>query len=206
MTADAHRGMIPRMLRKALAWSVAVPLAVLGSQLAHALAYRLAVPDSEQRAVLLAETGHGYLAYWPIAVAVGTIVVLVAFATDVAGRLSGGEGTCLRPLHLAVVAPSVFACQELLERAVETRSLPLEALGERTFVLGLALQLPFALLTYLAARLLLKAAAAIAIRLRPRPASRLSSSLPWRPSPAAVGPVAHALALGFGTRGPPAPR
>jgi hypothetical protein len=58
------------MSRRTIAWLLTMPLAVVGSQLAHALAYRLMTPSDAERAHELAATGHAYLSYAPVVLAV----------------------------------------------------------------------------------------------------------------------------------------
>lgn len=190
------------MTRRVLAWALVVPLAVAGTEAAHAVAYRLAVPDRGARHALLAETGHRYLAYLPLVLALGTAVVLLAFALDVRARLRGGRPTVLRPAAFAVLGPLVYACQELFERLLHG-GVTAAALAEPTFVLGLALQLPLAGVAYGVARLLLGAAASVARRIaEPRLVAAVPAHRSWAPRPV-VPPRPRAGNGGVGTRGPP---
>jgi hypothetical protein len=73
------------------------------------------------------------------------------------------------PFAFALLPPLAFALQELLELSLHTGSIAWQACVEPTFLPGLALQLPFALLAYVAARLLLRAAVRLGRALaRPR--------------------------------------
>ena len=45
--------------RRTAAWLSAIPLMVAGSQVAHALAYRLVYPEAQVRLNDLIATGHG---------------------------------------------------------------------------------------------------------------------------------------------------
>jgi hypothetical protein len=140
--------------------------------------------------------------YWPLAVALASVLVLLAFVVDLASRLRDPAATTLRPGHFAVVAPAVFACQELLERGVQTHTFPIDAVADRTFLVGLALQLPFALLAYGAARWLLRVSASLALRLAPRPVARCTVASIHHPGGLDV-PARLSLVSRHGPRGPP---
>ena len=74
-------------MRRSLAWLVAVPLMLAGSEAAHALAYRFAYPDLHVRMHVLLVTGHGYLRWLPLVFGVAAAVValsLVVAAVDAA--------------------------------------------------------------------------------------------------------------------------
>ena len=65
-------------MRRSLAWLVAVPLMLAGSQTAHVLAYRWVYPDAGVRLDALVRTGHGYLSLLPAALAVAGAVALLS--------------------------------------------------------------------------------------------------------------------------------
>jgi hypothetical protein len=181
-----------------------LPLAVGGSQAAHWLAYRLLAPGGSERAHLLTATGHGYLDYLPIALAVCTAVALIAFLGQVQALVRSPGSTAGPSLSgFAALPPALFVCQEVLERAANGSDASWLVATEPTFLVGLALQVPVALLAYLCALVLLRAAEAIATVLahaRPAPA----------PAPASMAPATvrlppiGILALGYPMRGPPA--
>jgi hypothetical protein len=196
------------MLTRRVAWVIAVPLAV-GSWLgAHCLAYLLVSPGAEHHMGVHAEHGHAWLGYTPA-------ILVWGFALIVAGLvLCVGEGLRGRlpsppPVRVfALLPPVAFAVQEHLERLLGTGAVPYDLAAEPTFVVGLALQLPFALAALLVTRALytigVGLGVAIAGRLavgRPRPhGPSLSISLPAWTTP--IGPPV--LALGHGQRAPPA--
>ncbi len=60
--------------RRSVVWLLTLPLAIVGSQLAHTLAYRLVTPTEAERAHELAATGHAYLAYAPAVLAVCSVL------------------------------------------------------------------------------------------------------------------------------------
>ena len=188
------------MSRRNVVWLLTLPLAVLGSQVAHALAYRLASGGDVSHE--LASSGHAYLDYAPLALGVCAVLVVLALARELLGVLGGDAGSG-RPsaVTFAVLAPAVFVAQEHFERLAHDGALPTLVL-EKTFLLGLALQLPFALVAFALARLLLRATRAVARLLAaPRVAvfhtqSRWGLGDVW-------APVAPATGLALGPRGPP---
>ena len=50
-------------MRRGAAWGLALPLALVGSQAGHALAYALVYPAARTRTLTLFATGHAYLAW-----------------------------------------------------------------------------------------------------------------------------------------------
>ncbi len=190
------------MSRRNVVWLITLPLAIVGSQVAHAAGYRLATGEGEL-AHALASSGHGYLAYAPLALAVCAAFVVIALARELICAL-GGDETASRPsaLVFSVLAPAIFVAQEHFERLAHDGAFPTSLLVEKTFVLGLALQVPFALVAYALARILLRATRAVArllasprvVALRRR--SRWERDDLWSPTGVATG-------LRFGPRGPP---
>jgi hypothetical protein len=191
------------MQRHGLAWLLALPLVTAGSLVAHAFAYRIAEPAPAPRADLLQTTGHGYLAAAPFFLGV-CLAFLAAGLLGVAARARRGSSTTPAAWPVALVAPLGFLAQEHLERLVATGSFPLGLATESSFLVGLALQLPFALLAVLAARWLSRAAEAVGRALRCPPPARRSPATP----PALAGTLLHlrpALLSGRSVRGPPGP-
>jgi hypothetical protein len=163
-----------------LAWAITLPLAAAGVLCAHSVAY----------AALGEPLGgaHAYLEHAPQFLAVLVSVALAALVFETRGAT--------RPVWpFAAFALAAFAAQEHAERLVHTGDLPWLA-TRPVFLLGLALQLPFALAAWLAARSLLRVRAAP----RPRPpglpalgfslqsAEPLPAAAPARVRPAARGP------------------
>jgi hypothetical protein len=112
--------------------------------------------------------------------------------------------TKVGPWAFALLPMLSFSAQELLERWVALGSVPWWMVEQPTFRVGLLLQLPFALLAYLLARLLLRTArsAGAAVTFAPS----LPLLVPFAPAPRpAPAPVARLRtpALGWGVRGPP---
>jgi hypothetical protein len=154
-------------MRRRLTWLVALPAMLAGSQAAHGLAYRIAFPNASLRVHVLAMTGHGYLARLPLALAVAAAIGLVGLACAAWDAARGRRVRELSPLAFALLPPLAFALQEVLELSLHTGQIGWRAVAAPTFLPGLALQLPFAALAYLAARLLLRAAVELGRALAP---------------------------------------
>src|SRR6266511_3706293 len=175
---------------RCLAWLSTVPLMVTGLLAGHAIGYLLAVPDAHARTDALAHSGHGYLGYAPLALR----------------ALAGFRGVPSRPAAspaLVLLPPLAFAVQEHLERLVHTGLVSWTTALQPSFLLGLALQLPFALAALLIARALESVAYAVGQALAAAvPLTRPRSLVP---SSALVRAVPHpaGLARGYGERAPP---
>jgi hypothetical protein len=102
-----------------------------------------------------------------------------------------------------VVLPLVaFFIQEHVERFVYTGQMPWTAVLEPSFLVGLALQLPFALAALLVAWALDSGARAIGLALAATPRPALSAFVPALAS-APAAPRLAGLARGYGERAPP---
>ena len=183
-----------------LAWLVSLGLLAAGNVVAHALTYRIVEPEEEARAHLLEETGHGYL---DLDLVLSLCVALVA--VGLVGRVLAGTVTDRAPsLWIFALAPPVgFAVQEHAERILHHEAIATYAL-EPTFLVGLALQLPFALVSYLAARALLAAAGALARHIGSPPALRPAPDASFATPGTTFVPRVPAPAGGRGQRAPPA--
>jgi hypothetical protein len=198
-----HHDVGPRLL----AWLICLPLAAAGSLIAHTAAYLVAEPDADRRATELARTGHSYLENLPaigVFALVGLVGAIVLSGRDAArGRAASWSPS---PRFFALLPPLGFTLQEHVERALASGSLRLDVVGEPAFVLGLALQLPFGLAAFLAARALLAVARAAGRRVaarRPRAAFLAPlATLPPRPAPPPLRQP-QPLAARSGGRGPP---
>jgi len=192
--------------RRWLIWLLSAPLMIAGSELAHVIAYRLVYPDALERAAVLSSSGHGYFAYTPLALALG--VAMVGCAWVVHASQTGGSAlsspVSVSPWPFAAMPPATYALQEHLERLIHHGAFPFGAVFEPTFMIGLALQLPFALAVYAVARLLLRTAERAGALLRSTPRPQLVG-LPrqfWLPEALALPRLAP-LATGSSGRGPP---
>jgi hypothetical protein len=176
-----------------------------GSQAAHVVAYRLVYPEAGIRLRALLATGHSYMDLMPLVLAVAAALVLVALLFSGVDAARGRAQRSVPAWAFGVLPLLGFALQEHLERLITTGSLPWHAALAPTFLPGLLLQLPFGLVAYLAARLLLRTAQRVgeAFGARSLPAVRC------RPAPGAATPPAVALprpsllSCGLAKRGPP---
>lgn len=163
-----------------LLWPIVLTLSAAGVLVGHDLAYRLAGVGSDGL--------HGYLAHAPqLLVALSLPALLVA--------LSGGRTRPPQPLAFALLGAGAFTAMEHLER-LGHGGVPW-LLTSPLFLLGLALQLPFALVAWWIARTLLSIE--LPARGRPPRQARLDSAL----LQAAVLPVPAAVLTRPRPRGPP---
>jgi hypothetical protein len=157
-----------------------------------------------------AETGHTYFASTPVLIAALVTVLAAGLALCVGEGLRGGTGGfCAPALLFALLPPLGFIVQEHVEDLVRSGSFSAGLITEPTFLAGLALQLPFAVAAMLLCRGLyalgyslgrfLAARLAVATRIR-----SLALAVQRRPASATLIPPS-VLALGHGSRAPPAP-
>jgi len=145
-------------MRRGLAWLVALPTMLAGTEAAHALAYRIVFPQDHVRVVALAVSGHGYLTWLPLALGLAGAAALVGLCSAALDAAHRRTVRALPAVAFGLLPPLAFALQELLELSLHTGTFAWHVFAAPTFLPGLALQLPFALLAYVAARLLLRAA------------------------------------------------
>ena len=169
---------------------LSLPLGAAGCLAGHALGYAL-VGTSRRDAEI-----HGYLGYAPQFLGVCVAVVAIALTLRGLGRLGGRPATW----PFALLSPLAFLAQEAIERLVA--GLPAHAVLEPSVFVGLAAQLPLALLALLAARALLRVAdeAARAVATRPGLALR---PLALQPAAAAAAILQTPLAFERLGRAPP---
>lgn len=196
-------------MRRGLTWLLVLPAIVVGSQLAHGIAYWWAYPVASLRLTMLAGSGHGYMAYAPAALGFLAAVQIISFAVVVADRVHGRQ---LRPLPAWVFLfiPAVgFTLQEHLERffAAGASVFPWWTVLEPSFWRGLVLQVPLGLAAYLVATALLRTASAVAdvvvARRRDQVVVLRAPSRAWRPAIVSLPRLAPLAALAAG-RAPPA--
>jgi hypothetical protein len=188
-------------MRRSLAWALTLPLVLLGTEAAHALAYEVVYPQAHAR--ILLETGHGYLTWLPLALALSGAVAFAALCVAAADAARGRPARDLPAWAFALLPPATFVIQEVLELSLHTGRFGWHALLAPTFLPGLALQLPLALAAYAAARLLLKTAERLGRALaQPRALHNLSQIIA---APVATAFHARAVVAGCSSRGPPRP-
>lgn len=186
------------MTRSRLAWLLFLGLLVGGWAAAHGLAYRIGVPESDERRHLLEATGHEYL---DPALLVSVSVTLVVLGLG--GCVLRGRVAAPAPSLFALLPPFAFVVQEHLERLLHTGEFPIDAVLEPTFALGILLQVPFAVLAWILARALLAVACTVGDILRPAH-PRILPVVGSSPHVVDIRePRLGLLALGHGQRAPP---
>jgi hypothetical protein len=173
-----------------------------GTEAAHWLAFRLVYPDPYERSLALQSSGHGDLTWLPSLGAAGLSLLLSGL---VLGSLIPARRGLrpVAPARFACLPPLTFALQEHLESLLHSSSL-LGVVCEPTFMLGMLLQLPFAIAAYYVARALLGAAEQVSLLMRGRPPllAAVVGSSPCTASQSRLVPGRLALAL-LRDRGPP---
>jgi len=162
--------------RSRLSWLIAVPLMVAGSFAARAASY-VCLPHNG------GETGNEAAEHvqagargvqWPLLLGVVAALVCVALVLQVIRLASDRQARPVSAWTFFWLPPLAFIGQELVERVIHG-SVDLGPGVLSRLAVGLALQLPFALVTLALAYLLLAAATRIAKTIRAeRPVSRLA--------------------------------
>jgi hypothetical protein len=189
-------------MRRSLVWGVVVPLMLVGSQAAHALAYRLVYPQAHARTLALLATGHSYLAWFPVVIGVAGASLAASLLLVTVDGARGREARGLPPLGFALLPALAFALQEFLELSLHMGTFGWRAVLAPTFLPGLALQLPFAAVAYVVARLLLRAACAAGRALAPPPSVAVVARIVSSPA-ALFFPRPRVAAVALAKRGPP---
>jgi hypothetical protein len=129
--------------------------------LAHQLTWGVAAHGHED------DVAHGYLRYGAVFLALAAAVIAVASTRHFVQTIGGAEVAEVPSALMFAVMPIVgFVFQEHLEHLVAARELEVSFFLSPPFVVGLALQLPFALAALLVARLILRAIRRAATALR----------------------------------------
>ncbi len=187
------------MARGRLAWAVSLPLTATGGFFAHLVAYRLVAPRSEIHHRTLA------MPHWRLCVAVCLAALLVALAASLASAIRGRRRPDVPVWFFGLVPPLGFVVQEHLERLLHAGTVPYATALEPVFVVGLLLQLPFAVAAYLLARAVVTLGELVARALGSARRARLVASPTDRACARGADlPRLSALALGHSERGPPA--
>jgi hypothetical protein len=155
-------------VRRTILASASVGLAIGSTQAAHSIAYRLVEPSAEERAHLLAGTGHAYLQHATLALALVSVLAVLALVSELRAGATGSSMLSPQLWMFVVVAPATFVVQEHFERWFHDGAFPVTASFEKTFAIGFVLQLPFAALAYVLARAFLRAARSIGLVLAQR--------------------------------------
>jgi hypothetical protein len=192
-------------MRRSLAWLVAVPLMLAGSQAAHVLAYRWVYPEAGVRLAALVQSGHGYMSLLPFVFGAAAAVTALSLVVTAADAARGRRLRALPAWAFALLPPLGFAVQEHLERWLYSGVVPWHEFAAPTFLPGLALQLPFAALAYLVARFLLRTAERVGrVLAAPEPARPRPRPLPAsRPALAPLAVRPPVISRRLAKRGPP---
>lgn len=191
--------MMSAMARPRAAWVMALGLLGVGWVVAHVLSYVLVVPAAE-RAEMMAQSGHGYFRTADLVILCMTIT-LAGLALHVVG---GATRRAPAPWMLALLPPIGFVVQEHAERLAVSGAFPTHLVAEPRFLLGLVLQIPFALAALQCARLLLLGGGRLArVRGERPPHARVLELLSPLLRPSADVPRRSVLAAGYSERGPP---
>ncbi|HYA08791.1 MAG TPA: hypothetical protein VEG24_04325 [Gaiellaceae bacterium] len=193
-------------MRRALIWFVALPVLLAGSQAAHVFAYRWVYPEAHVRLQALATTGHGYLSRLPLVLGIAGAIAAISLLLSAVDAARGHPARALPAWAFALLPPLAFVLQEFLERSLHLGTFAWQTALAPTFLPGLALQLPFAVVAYAAARLLLRAAECAGRAFAParppvRRAQPAAAPLPGEALPIRSNPLSRLLAK----RGPPLP-
>ena len=170
-------------MNRTRAWLVLSPVVAAGVLVAHALAYRLTSMPTDPF--------HEYLAHAP-----QVFLLLTLSGLALAGF--GPRRDAPRAWIFPVVAGATFVVQEHVERLVHGGGVPI-LVTTPAFLVGLALQVPFALVAWALARRLLAVVAEDRSRQSLRP--RLEFDVP----PARLDNVAAIALPSPLSRGPPVP-
>jgi len=204
-------------MRRRLPWLLAIPFMVAGSFAAHGIGYVLFSPgarwegDEHASAELMAraeavrQTGSapGLPVPWLIGLLAALLIVFLA--TRLVGRLRGRRSRGLAPSWFLMVPPLGYTLQEIVERTRDSYALVVHALHEPSFLVALALQLPFALAAYLVARALLAVAELVVRTLQGAdpPVAERSAPIAWPSNSAGHRSEAAVLEGALCVRGPP---
>jgi len=138
-------------MRKHAVWLVTLPVALVGIEAAHALANALfGAPASE--VLESAESGAGLI---PVLATLALAPLLCGLVGRVVGLWSTPRGSRAVVLPFVLLPPLGFVLLEVGEALVHP-PVEWEELAGPTFLVGLALQVPVALVGYLLARALLR--------------------------------------------------
>lgn len=161
-----HTDTVVKMPRtRSLPALVVAPLVTLGSLLAHQAAHLVATPHASARDAALRATGHGYLDHAGLILGSLVVAALAGAIVHALRSASSGRRRAWSPMGLAFVVPACFLVQETIERIV-SGSLSPASFSDPALVLGLLLQVPFALIAYAVARRVLDVAAAVTTAIR----------------------------------------
>jgi hypothetical protein len=176
---------------------------------AHCLAFVLVPPAGGEHMHHHAEGGHTYFGSTPVLIAALVTVLAAGLVLCVAEGVRGTARLSPPAVLFALLPPLGFVVQEHLEDLIRSGSLSSALITEPTFLAGFALQLPFAVAALLLCRCLYTLGYGLGRLLARRVAvpTRVHGLAPpvhRRPARVTLIPPS-VLALGHGSRAPPAP-
>lgn len=205
MDIDEISGQTDSVQNRRLSWLIAVPLMAAGSFAARAATYVCVPPSGGEAGSETAEhlQGGAQGIQWSLVLGLVAALVVVAAVLQTAAMISGRRTRTPSPWTFFWLPPLAFLGQEIAERALRAET-GLGAAALTHLALGLAAQLPFALLAFLLA-FAIRAAAARLARVFRDSASLSCATAPSLcvPSGDASSPPRTLLALGHPQRGPP---
>src|SRR5918997_4449285 len=159
------------MGRRRLAWGLTLPLVAAGGLSAHVLAYALLASDHHS-----GSSAHAALMHWRVCVALSLALVVLAASGYAVDAVSGGSRGA--PIWaFALLPPAGFVIQEHAEHLLQHGALSSTLALEPVFLVGLLLQLPFAVAAYLVARAIVTVAVTL-IRALAREHRRIAPTPP----------------------------
>lgn len=200
-----------RGLRRPVPWLLAIPLMAAGSLAAHATGYALgptAHEDAHADVAELAEAHErasvGFGSHTVLWLGLLAALLAVVGIRELLLRLRGRDSRRLGAGCFFLLPLLAYSSQELIERLLHAESVPFDAALEPRFLLGLALQVPFAAVAFLLGWLLLRVGERLLRLLGERPVRSLRPHALVLPAPSAlVFPRIRPLSRGHPLRGPP---
>ncbi len=150
------------------AWLVTLPIALIGLEIAHAIANAAFGSPAAEGEVFASPASGAQLV--PMLLALALALIVVGLVARTAGWWWSPRRARSLALPFACLAPTGFVLLELVEGLLHEGAVSWGSMLEPTFLAGLALQLPFALAGYCAARCMLRLsdrARALLVRRRP---------------------------------------
>lgn len=188
--------------RQQLLWIIAVPLMAAGTVVAHSVTAVVSSGHAETGNEGAERTSAGAPAHVTLLLGFTLALVVVWLGRRLLARRRGEPSAA----WFLILPPLAFLFAEVAERVLRSESFPFQPSLEPRLVVGLALQVPFGLVAYGVARLLLRAIERVVARLARTVSPRLRAATTRVAPVSVVLPRIPALALGYQERGPPAHR
>jgi hypothetical protein len=190
------------MARKGTAWLVSFPIALVGMLTAHAVANAAVGSPGRAGEVFASAASGGELV--PVVAALAAGAILLGLIGRVARRWCLTAGGRSLAMPFALLPPLGFILLELGEGFAHGGGVGGDLPRHPTFLFGLALQLPFALVGYVAARALLRLSDGVRALLARRRPLRLARPLAALRRPSDAPPPRVRRGAVHSGRAPPA--